>query len=74
MDEICKQSGVQKGNLYFYFKSKEELAQAALQDALERQIPFFHAFMQDETDPLRKVELMIDGIVSFHAARNCEAC
>jgi len=74
MDDICRESGVKRGNVYFYFKSKEELARAAIRDALDKQMPFFEALIQDETDPLRKVELMIDGIVAYHAARGCRVC
>jgi hypothetical protein len=29
--------------------------------------------MADETDPLKKIELMIDGIVSYHVAREGKA-
>jgi AcrR family transcriptional regulator len=74
VDDICRESNVKKGNLYFYFSSKEELARAAIRDALDKQMPFFEALMQDETDPLRKVELMIDGVVAYHVARGCRVC
>ena len=36
VDEILKESGVGKGNLYYYFKSKEELGFAILERSLER--------------------------------------
>jgi TetR/AcrR family transcriptional repressor of lmrAB and yxaGH operons len=71
IDDICRESGVKRGNLYFHFRSKEELAQAAIADAMERQIPFIDILMEDETDPLRKVELMIDGMVGYYADREC---
>ncbi len=71
IDDICQESGVKRGNLYFYFKSKEEVAQAAIEHAISRITPFFEALMADETDPLRKIELMIDGIVAYYAARGC---
>lgn len=74
IDDICSESGVKRGNLYFYFKSKEEVADAAIKDALDKQIPFFEQMMADETDPLRRIELLIDGIVGYHVARGCNAC
>ncbi len=74
IDDICSESGVKRGNLYFYFKSKEEVADAAIKDALDRQIPFFEQMMADEMDPLRRIELLIDGIVGYHVARGCNAC
>lgn len=73
IEDICSESGVKRGNLYFYFKSKEDVAQAAIDDAVNKNIPFFEALMADETDPLKKIELMIDGIVSYHVARGCKA-
>ncbi|MBI5249265.1 MAG: helix-turn-helix transcriptional regulator [Desulfomonile tiedjei] len=74
IDDICTESGVKRGNLYFYFKSKEEIANSAIDDALAKQMPFFEHMMTDETDPLRRIELLIDGIVGYHAARGCSAC
>ena len=35
MDDIIKKSGVKKGNLYFYFKSKDELGYAVLNGSTE---------------------------------------
>jgi TetR/AcrR family transcriptional repressor of nem operon len=36
VDDILRESGVGKGNLYYYFKSKDELGYAALERTLER--------------------------------------
>ncbi len=69
IDDICRESGVTKGNLYFYFDSKQELACAAIDDSTKSYIPFFRTLMEDEADPLRRIELMIDGIVGYYAAR-----
>jgi AcrR family transcriptional regulator len=63
IDDISRVSGVKRGNLFFYFKSKEELAHAAIEDALKMEAPFLDRVMGQETDPLRRVELMIDGMV-----------
>ncbi|MBI4966346.1 MAG: TetR/AcrR family transcriptional regulator [Desulfomonile tiedjei] len=73
IDDICRESGVKRGNLYFYFKSKEEVAQAAIEYAVSIHVPFFETLIADETDPLRKIELMIDGIVAYYVARGCSA-
>ncbi|MFH1116099.1 MAG: TetR/AcrR family transcriptional regulator [Pseudomonadota bacterium] len=73
IEEICKESGVTRGNLYFHFKSKEEIACAAVDDAAGRYIPFFETLMQDEDDPLRKIELMMDGVFAFHESRGSKA-
>lgn len=36
VDDILRESGVGKGNLYYYFKSKDDLGFAALDRTLER--------------------------------------
>ena len=36
VDDILRESGVGKGNLYYYFKSKDELGYATLDRTLER--------------------------------------
>ena len=71
IDNICEASGVKRGNLYFYFRSKEELALVAIDDALKREFPFLDRIMRGELDPLKKVDLMIDGMVDYIIARDC---
>jgi TetR/AcrR family transcriptional regulator, transcriptional repressor for nem operon len=73
IDDICKEAGVTRGNLYFYFKSKEELACIAVEDSGNRHIPFFQTLMEDEPDPLKRIELLIDGIIGYYAARGDKA-
>ncbi|HMK35491.1 MAG TPA: TetR/AcrR family transcriptional regulator [Desulfomonilaceae bacterium] len=73
IDDICSESGVKRGNIYFYFTSKEEIAQAAIEDAVSKHLPFLEILTAGEDDPLKKIELMIDGIVNYHAARGCKA-
>ncbi len=72
IDDICTASGVKRGNLYFYFNSKEELAYAAIDDALRSEAPFLDSIIHDEPDPLRKIELMIDGMVNYIIDRDCK--
>ena len=72
IDDISKASGINRGNLYFHFRSKEELAVAALEQALEKEFPFLERFMGDEEDPLRRLELMIGGIVGYNQKRGCK--
>ncbi|MFC1836483.1 TetR/AcrR family transcriptional regulator [Thermodesulfobacteriota bacterium] len=69
MDDICRESGVKRGNLYFHFKGKEELALAVINDYAEKIIPFFRILIDDEPDPVRRIELMIDGIMGYYEAR-----
>jgi TetR/AcrR family transcriptional repressor of nem operon len=72
IDDISRASGVKRGNLYFYFRSKEEIAHAAIEDALRTESPFLDGIMGGETDPLKKVELMIDKMVEHIIDRDCK--
>lgn len=73
IDDICRESGVTRGNLYFYFRSKEALARAAIEDSAQKKIQFFESLMEDEPDPLRKIELLIDGITAYYVSRGSKA-
>ena len=72
IDDISEASGLNRGSIYFYFKGKEELAQAALDHALEREFILIESLMSQGKDPLDKLHRMIDGIVRFNADRNCK--
>src|SRR4030042_5862164 len=69
IEDISEASGVKRGNLYFYFKSKEELAFAVIDDALKREFPFLDRIMGEGSDPLTRVGLMIDGMADSLLAR-----
>jgi AcrR family transcriptional regulator len=72
IDDICNSSGVKRGNLYFYFKGKENLAHAVIAGAIEREFPLLNRMMEDQSDPLAKVEAMIDGMVQYIIAKDCQ--
>lgn len=66
VDEICKAAGVTKGSFFHYFKSKEDLAQAALDR-------FFYSQLEQvgrsvtvrADDPLVRVYGLIDAAVTM---------
>jgi AcrR family transcriptional regulator len=72
MDDICNSSGVKRGNLYFYFKGKENLAYAVIADAIEREFPVLNRMMEGRSNPLAKVEAMIDGMVQYIIHKDCQ--
>lgn len=71
IDDIARAAQVNRGNLYFYFSSKEELAAAALDYALEREFVFLDRAMGAETDPLKRLDLMIAAIVDYSVRTGC---
>jgi AcrR family transcriptional regulator len=72
MDDICNSSGVKRGNLYFYFKGKEDLAYSVIADAIEGEFPFLNRMMEGLSDPLAKVEAMIDGMGQYVIGKHCQ--
>jgi TetR/AcrR family transcriptional repressor of nem operon len=57
VDDILRESGVGKGNLYYYFKSKDELGYAALERTLERiQEEVLEKVFAPGTDPWTKLD------------------
>ncbi|MEW6374412.1 MAG: TetR/AcrR family transcriptional regulator [Thermodesulfobacteriota bacterium] len=72
IDDICKAAGVKRGNLYFYFESKEDLAYSVVDRAIEKEFPFLNRIMGELSDPLMKIEAMIDGMAMYVIDRNCQ--
>lgn len=72
IDDISNASGIKRGNIYFYFASKEEIARAAINDALRREFPFLENIMGEERDPAAKIKLMIDGMADHIIERDCK--
>ncbi len=69
IEDICSESRVRRGNLYFYFASKEELAHAAIEDAFRKEFPFIERAIAGETNPLGKIERMLDAMAGYVIAR-----
>lgn len=75
VDRICAAARVTKGAFFHYFKSKEDLARAALQRFCESAARRFEGFLTGEREPLRRVLRYLDGLIAMardpEAARGC---
>ena len=73
LDDVLKESGVGKGNFYYYFKSKEELGYAILdrivQGFLERTLE--PSFADPSHPPLEKIQRFFDSLLESQRQRNC---
>jgi TetR/AcrR family transcriptional repressor of nem operon len=73
LDDVLSESGVGKGNFYYYFKSKEELGYAIL-DRITQQFvarviePAFH---NGSLTPLERIHRFLDGVLESQRKRNC---
>jgi len=72
MDNIIKKSGVKKGNLYFYFKSKDELGYAVLnrftEDFMRHQQ---HHLTNKTARPLQNIYGMMDSMGKHLQEMSC---
>ena len=72
VDEVLKESGVGKGNFYYYFRSKEELGYAIIESNLR----WFsdHVLGQafgNHKDPLAQIDDFLDMVLDLHRELNC---
>lgn len=70
MNDIIALTGVKKGNLYFHFKSKEELILQALKEAHSQYQEYLDKHTKSVSDPISKIEAMLDAVFKYHSKRN----
>ena len=70
---IRGESGVGKGNFYYYFKSKEELGYAIIdrvtQGFVERTLE--PIFADSSLDPIAQIHAFLERVLDSHRQRNC---
>ena len=73
LDDVLRDSGVGKGNFYYYFKSKEELGYAIIdrlvRGFLERTLE--PAFADPDADPVGQIHGLLDRVLDSQRQRNC---
>ncbi len=73
LDDVLKESGVGKGNFYYYFKSKEELGYAILDRIVlgfvERTLE--PSFGDPSRPPLEKIRRFLDRVLESQREHNC---
>lgn len=76
VDEIIAAAGATKGSFFHFFKSKEELAKAALERFVSRRVALFEsAPFHKETDPRARVLGWIDAaIMAFQDPSTPKSC
>jgi len=73
LDDVLRQSGVGKGNFYYYFRSKEDLGFAIIDRVVERFLErtLEPAFVDPTADPLDQVRAFLDRLLDVQRQRNC---
>lgn len=70
--QICTQSGVTKGAFYHYFKSKSDLAAAALEARWLNVRNSFDSVFSPQNAPLERVDYYCELIISMQAAKHAQ--
>src|SRR4026209_931315 len=72
LDDVLRESGVGKGNFYYYFKSKEDLGYAIIDRIVERFLErtLEPAFVDPTADPLDQVRAFLDRLLEVQRQRN----
>lgn len=73
VDEIAQTTGVTKSNLYYHFKSKEELALEAL-DMRMKQFEsdvIFSTLREISLSPKKRLQLFYNRVANFHRSLEC---
>lgn len=73
LDDVLRESGVGKGNFYYYFKSKEELGYAILDgliaDFLARTLE--PCFADSDGHPVAQIHCLLDRVLEAQRGHNC---
>ena len=69
IDHICEKAGVKKGSFYYFFKSKSELAAAALEADWNKKKADMDAIFSPTVPPLERFERYFDCVYESLAAR-----
>ena len=73
LDDVLRESGVGKGNFYYYFKSKEELAYAIIDRAVDAFMArtLEPSFADTSGDPIAQIHAFFDRVLETQRQRNC---
>jgi TetR/AcrR family transcriptional regulator, transcriptional repressor for nem operon len=76
VDDVIRQAGLcGKSHFYHYFRSKEELGYAVLNRQFEQFADRGLAVLREPLiDPLERLFLFIDSVVTLQAERGCRGC
>src|SRR5713226_6764063 len=73
LDDVLRESGVGKGNFYYYFKSKEDLGFAIIERVLDGFIErtLKPIFADTSADPIAQVHAFLERVLDNQRQRNC---
>lgn len=69
VDAICERAGAKKGSFYYFFKSKSELAAAALQADWDKKRQYMDSVFSPTVPPLERFERYFESVYQSLAER-----
>ena len=69
VDDICEKADVNKGSIYYAFKSKSDLAVAAYERYWENKRPKMDAMFSPQVRPLQRLDHFCEAVVADQMAR-----
>ncbi|HUK55721.1 MAG TPA: TetR family transcriptional regulator C-terminal domain-containing protein [Nitrospiria bacterium] len=71
IDEILKSSKIKKGNLYFHFRSKEELGYAVIDSYLAEETEVIDRFLAGPGRPMERIYRLLDSSSKHLRKQGC---
>ena len=73
LDDVLRESGVGKGNFYYYFKSKEELGYAIIDRVMQAFVvrTLEPVFEDTSANPVVQIHAFLDRVLESQRQRNC---
>lgn len=72
IDQICEKAGVKKGSFYYFFKSKADLAVAALEESWQEKRAELDAVFSATTSPLERIRRYGEECVAHQTRQHAE--
>lgn len=72
IDQICAKAGVKKGSFYYFFDSKADLAEAAIDEEWERRRPELDSLFSPTIPPLERLKRYCDYGYRFQQEIRCK--
>jgi TetR/AcrR family transcriptional repressor of nem operon len=67
VDSICERAGVKKGSFYYFFRSKSDLAVAALEEDWKQKKPSYDALFSPITSPLNRLQNYFENVLAYQS-------
>lgn len=67
VDSICEKAHVKKGSFYYFYRSKSELAVAALEEDWRQKKPGYDAIFSPLTSPLERLENYLESVHNYQS-------